>query len=390
MSGKANQLHLDTRAIHAGEPRPRIRGAITQPIFQSSTFEAGPDTGYHDLGYIRLSNTPNHASLHAKLADLEATEAALVTASGMAAITTSLLTVLHAGDHLLVQDTLYGGTHNFVTEDLRTFGIDHDFIDAREPGDWEQKLKPNTRAVYVETLTNPLLQVAEHVAVASFARAHGLVSLIDNTMASPVNFTPALLGYDLVLHSATKYLNGHSDIVAGVVAGSRTRVQSIKQRLDHLGGSLDPHACFLLHRGLKTLGIRVRQHNANALALAQMLDAHPRVRRVYYPGLTGDPQHARASTLFQGCGGLLSFEPETDGDAAQALIERLQLAAPAPSLGGVESLITRPAATTHAGMTAQQLQTVGIRPELIRVAVGIEHIDDLRADFEQALAGLAA
>ncbi len=390
MSKTANQQHLDTRSIHAGEPRPRICGAITQPIFQSSTYEIAAGAGYHDLGYIRLSNTPNHISLQAKLANLEGTQSALVTASGMAAITTTLLSVLHTGDHLLAQNTLYGGTHNFVTEDLQTFGIDYDFFDARDPSDWEEKIKPNTRAVYVESMTNPLLQVADHVAVTAFARSHDLISLIDNTMASPVNFTPASLGYDVVLHSATKYLNGHSDIVAGVVAGSEQWVRLVKQRLDHLGGSLDPNSCFLLHRGLKTLGIRVRQQNANTLALAQMLEHHPGVRQVYYPGLETHPQHARAQELFAGYGGLLSFEPKGDTKVAEDFISRLHLPAPAPSLGGVESLITRPAASSHAGMTPQQREAVGIRDELIRVAVGIEYIDDLLSDFDQALAGIAA
>ncbi len=389
MSDTTNQLHLDTRTIHAGEPRPRICGSINQPIFQSSTYEADPDAGYHDLGYIRLSNTPNHTSLHAKIADLEGTQTALVTSSGMAAITTSLLTLLSTGDHLLIQDTLYGGTHNFITEDLQTFGIEYDFIDARDPAGWEQKLKSRTRAIYVETMTNPLLQVADHVAVVNFARTHDLVSCIDNTMASPVNFTPASRGYDLVLHSATKYLNGHTDIVAGVVAGPLDRVQSIKNRLDHMGGSLDPHACFLLHRGLKTLGLRVRQQNANALALAEMLEAHAGIRQVYYPGLSNHPQQARARELFSGCGGLFSFEPHGGASAAGRIIERLQLFAHAPSLGGVESLIIRPAVSSHAGMTAQQRQAVGISDELIRVAVGIEFIDDLRDDFKQALAGIS-
>ncbi len=389
MTSKSNQLHLDTRAIHAGEPRPRILGAVNQPIFQSSTFEPNPEAGYHDLGYIRLSNTPNHNSLHAKLADLEATETALVTASGMAAITTSLLSILHVGDHLLIQDTVYGGTHNFVTEDLQSFGIDYDFIDAQAPGSWEHKLKDTTRAVYTESITNPLLQVADHLALTQFARHHGLVSMVDNTLTSPVNFTPAAIGYDLVLHSGSKYLNGHSDIVCGVVAGSRDHIRLIKQRLDHLGGSLDPHTCFLLNRGLKTLGIRVRQQNTNALALAQMLENHPGVRQVYHPGLAKDAHHERAQDLFSGCGGLFSFEPHGDAETADRLVSNLQLFTHAPSLGGVESLIIRPAASSHAGMTVEQRQAVGITDELIRVAVGIENIDDLVNDFKQALAGAA-
>ncbi len=375
---------LDTRVIHAGEPRPRVAGAVTLPIFQSATFENPPGTDYHDLGYIRLSTTPNHVALHRKLADLEGGEAALVTASGMAAITTALMTVVHPGEHLLAQDCLYGGTHDFITREFARLQVDFDFVAGDDADSWAAHLKPNTRAIYVETMTNPLLAVADLPAVVEFARAHDLVSLIDNTFATPVNFRPLEHGFDLVLHSATKYLNGHSDLVAGVVVGAGQRVGRIKRAVDLYGGALDPHACFLLQRGLKTLGLRMARHNANAQALAEMLSAHPAVARVHYPGLPDHPHHRRAADLFAGCGGVLSFELEDPG-LAPGTIERLELMTNAPSLGGVETLITRPATTSHAGMAREDRERLGIGDGLIRIAVGIEHPDDLVRDLTQAL-----
>lgn len=383
-------MRIETRLIHAGEPHPRIEGAVSMPIFQSSTYEPKPGAGYHDLGYIRLSTTPNHQALHQKLASLENGETALVTASGMAAITTTLLTVLSAGDHLLAQDRLYGGTHDFVTRDLKNFGIEYDVIDGNEPDSWAAKLKPTTRAVYVEAMTNPTLQVADLEAAAAFARQHGLVAIIDNTFASPINFRPLERGFDLSLHSATKYLNGHTDIVAGAIIGSATWITKIKHRLDHLGGVLDPHACFLLHRGLKTLALRVRQQNENALALARMLAAHPAVTRVNYPGLDSHSQHRRAAVLFDGYGGVLSFELKGGQAAAEQVLVRVRIPANAPSLGGVETLITRPSATSHAGLPAAERAKLGISDGLIRVAVGIEAIEDLIADFTAALAEVVA
>ena len=244
-------MRVETMLIHAGEPRPRPNGAVTMPVFQSATYELAGETGYHDLQYIRLSNTPNHTALAGKLAALEGTEAALVTASGMAAISTTFLSLLAAGDHVIAHDGLYGGTYDLLATDLPKLGITCSFVDANRPETWEAALTPNTRAFYVETITNPLVRVVALDEVARFAKAHGLVSLIDNTIATPINFRPAEHGFDLVLHSATKYLNGHSDLVAGVVAGSRSRVDAVKHKLDHLGGALDPHACFLLHRGFK-------------------------------------------------------------------------------------------------------------------------------------------
>jgi len=378
---------LETKLIHAGEPDPRIEGAVSMPIFQSVNYEYTGESDYHRLKYIRLSNTPNHVALHQKLAASENAEDALVTASGMAAISTTLLTVLSAGDHLLVQDCIYGGTHDFITKDFSGFGIEFEFIDLDDPKSWKVKLRPNTKAIYVETMTNPLLQVGDLQAVVKFAREHRIVSLIDNTFASPVNFRPSEWGFDVSLHSCTKYLNGHSDIAAGAVIGRSGLIDRIKHRLDHLGGSLDPHAAFLLHRGMKTLAVRVKYQNESTLKIARFLESHRAVARVNYPGLESHPRHQRARELFEGFGGVLSFELKGGVPAAERFMRHTSLPILAPSLGGVETLITRPATTSHSGMSPVDRQRLGITDSLIRLSVGIEATEEMIEDFDQALKG---
>ncbi len=376
--------HNETKLIHAGEPEPRISGAVSMPIFQSATFQYTGEKTYDAIRYIRLNNTPNHIALHQKLAALEGAEAGLVTASGMAAISTTLLTVLSAGDHLLVQDCLYGGTHDLITCDFPSFGLSFDFINADAPDSWKQKLRPRTKAIYVESMTNPLLQIADLKTVPQFARDHGLVSIIDNTFASPINFRPTEWGYDLSVHSATKYLNGHSDIVAGAVIGKASLIEKITHRLNHLGGTLDPHAAFLLHRGLKTLAVRMRHHNECALHIAQFLEQHAAVSRVNHPGLTSHPRHQRARELFDGYSGMLSFEVKGGVEAAERFMRAVHLPIVAPSLGGVETLITRPATTSHSGMTPEDRRQLGISDNLIRLSTGLEATEDLIEDFNQA------
>jgi len=377
--------HIETRLIHAGEPEPRIRGAVSMPIFQSSTFEYSGQHSYHDLKYIRLNNTPNHISLHQKLAALENAEAAIVTASGMAAISTALLTLLSPGDHFLAQECLYGGTHDLIKKDLTQLGIFFDFIDGDKPDTWENRMRSNTRLVYAETMTNPLLQVADLKSIVEFARANNLVSMIDNTFASPVNFRPPEWGFDLSLHSCTKYLNGHSDIVAGAVIGRGDLIEKITHKLNHLGGSLDPHACFLLHRGIKTLAVRIKYQNESALTIAKYLEKHPLVEKVNYPGLETHPGYRRARELFDGCSGMLSFELKGGVEAAERFMQTVTLPISAPSLGGIETLITRPVTTSHSGMSAEDRQALGISDSLIRLSVGIEATEDLIADFDRAL-----
>jgi cystathionine gamma-synthase/cystathionine gamma-lyase/cystathionine beta-lyase len=377
---------LSTRAIHAGHREPYPAGAVSQPIYQSSTYLYAGQTSYHDVPYIRLNNTPNHHALAATLAALEGGEAGLVTASGMAAISTALLTVLQAGDHLLAQRQLYGGTHSFIAHELPRSGIEVTWIDADRPETWAAALRPTTRALYSETITNPLLRVMDLPALAEFARAHGLVSLIDNTVATPVHFRPLEHGFDLALHSATKYLNGHNDVVAGALVGRAALVERVRQRLNHLGGALDPHACFLLQRGLKTLPLRMRQHSASAQAIAEFLAKHPRVEQVHYPGLPGHRDRARAEQLLiGGCSGLLSFEIAGGRPAAEALLRRVTLPAIAASLGGAESLMTIPATTSHAGLSPSERAEAGISDGLVRLSVGLEDAGDLIDDLAAAL-----
>jgi len=386
-SSFVKSLSLETRAIHAGEPSPRIGGAITLPIFQSSTFESTREADYHAIPYLRLNNSPNHLALHAKLADLEQTEAALVTSSGMAAITTALMAILKSGDHVLIQNGLYGGTHSFITNDLPDLGVSYDFVDLNNPAEWQGKIKSTTRAFYTESMTNPLLEVGDLTAVVDFCRSNNLVSMIDNTLASPVNFQPANLGFDLIVHSCTKYLNGHSDIVAGAILGAESLLSSIKIKLDHFGATLDPHACFLLQRGIKTLSLRVNKQNTNALAVAEFLQSHEKISQVNYAGLSTHSDHERAKGLFNGFGGLLSFDHIGGGEGAHEMIDRLQLVTEAVSLGGTETLVTLPAESSHAGVSQSDRQVIGIGDGLVRVAIGIEGEQDLLDDFAQALDG---
>jgi cystathionine beta-lyase/cystathionine gamma-synthase len=373
-----------TTAIHAGELEPRIEGAIGTPIFQASTYEYHGEE-YHQTRYMRLSTSPNHQVLAARLASLEGAEAALATGSGMAAISAALLSVLSAGDHILVQDCLYGGTTGLLTNELARLDITHTHIDPQDPASWSALLRPTTRAIYVESLTNPLVQMADVEAVVAFAREHGLVSFIDNTFANPVNFRPAELGFDLVMESCTKFMNGHTDIIAGSVAGSAEMVAKAKATLDHLGGVLDTHTCFLLERGLKTLPLRMREHNKNGMAVARFLEDHPAVERVSYPGLESHPQHKRARRLLQGFGGMVAFEMKGGVEAADRFLSRLQIPAVAVSLGGAESLIVRPAVAIHGDLPPEERARSGITDGLIRFSVGLEDSADLLADLEQAL-----
>ena len=381
----SNKHKLNTKLIHAGEPKKRFGGAVSMPIFQSSTFEYGGQTDYHELKYIRLNNTPNHIVLHEKLAALEGSEAALVTASGMAAISTSLLTFLKSGDHFLAHESLYGGTHDLINKDFPDLGVECDFIDGCDPNGWEEKLRPETKLIYVETITNPLLDVLDLNAVVDFAKKNNLLSLIDNTFASPVNYRPIENGFDLSLHSATKYLNGHTDIVAGAVIGSKELVTQVRHKLNHLGGSLDPNACFLMHRGIKTLGLRMERQNYNSFEVAKFLENHPRVARVNHPGLESSASHDRANELLDGTSGMVSFEIDGSIEEANLFMSHLNLFINTASLGGVESLVTRPVQTSHSGMAPEERLAAGIQDELIRLSIGIEDAEDLIADLGQAL-----
>jgi cystathionine beta-lyase/cystathionine gamma-synthase len=373
---------IETLAVHGGERRPGPEGSLVFPIYQSTVYTVEPGTDYHDLKYIRLNSTPSQVYLHDKLAALEGGEAAVATASGMAAITAVLHTLLRTGDHLIAGDCLYGGTHDFITERAADLGWDYTFVDPLRPDTWAAAVTERTRVFLVETITNPLTRVGRLPEVVAFSRSHGLTSVIDNTFASPVNFQPLLAGFDVCFHSATKYLNGHSDVVAGCVVGRAELVERVRRTLNLYGGTLDPHAGFLLARGIKTLAVRVRAQNHNAGELAAMLSAHPKVAAVNYPGLPTHPDHGHAAELLSGFGGMLSLRL---AGSAEAFLDALRVPYVAPSLGGVETLVTLPAQTSHAGMSRDDRLAIGITDDLVRVSCGIESADDLVADFAQAL-----
>lgn len=357
---------ISTDAIHGGDPHPRVEGAVTLPIFQSATYEFGDHDDYYDIKYARLNNSPNHIALNKKLALLEGGEAALVLGSGMAAIATTALGLLSKGDHILAQSTVYGGTWSLFKNDLPRFGITCDFVD---PKNFADHIRGETKMIYVESISNPLMEVPDFKAITTLARQNRLLTVIDNTFATPVNFRPIEHGFDLSLHSATKYLNGHSDVVAGCVVGRKDLIAKINHMAVYLGGTLDPHACFMLDRGLKTLQVRVEKHNQSARKIAEHLRAHAKVKQVYYPGY----------------GGMLSFELN-NGGATEQFIGALKIAVHAPSLGGVESLVIQPSRSSHASLTQAERNSRGITDGLIRFSVGLESVADLIGDLDRALA----
>ena len=380
-----NSFDFTTELVHAGEPEPRIEGAVSMPIFQSSTYEYSGEGQYDDIRYIRLNNTPNHKAIQKKLAVIECAESALVTSSGMSAITATLLTFLKQGDHLLSHKSLYGGTASFILEDLPRYGITFDLIDTTDPSGWSMMLKPNTKVIYTETITNPMLEVPELGAIVDFAKENNLISMIDNTFASPVLFSPSELGFDISLHSCTKYINGHSDIVAGAVIGSDEFIKIITSRMNHFGGSLNPGACFLLHRAIKTLELRMIRQSKNAGQIALFLENHPEVLSVNYPGLVSNNSYERAKKYLSGFSAMVSFEVVGGKTRSIKFMDQLDIAINAPSLGGVETLITLPALSSHSGMDPAERVKAGITDSLIRLSVGIESVDDLITDLDQAL-----
>jgi cystathionine gamma-synthase/cystathionine gamma-lyase/cystathionine beta-lyase len=376
---------IETLAVHSGARRPGPEGSVVFPIFQATVYAYEEGTDYHDIKYIRLSSTPSQQYLHGKLAALEGAEAALATSSGMAAATGCLMALLKSGDHVIAGDTLYGGTHTFLTEHAPRHGIASTFVDAGKPETWGAALRKESRLFLVETITNPMMRVPRLREVVRFAKEHGLTTVIDNTFATPVNFHPLAAGFDLAFHSATKYMNGHSDLVAGCVIGPAALVEKVRRTVNHYGGILDPHAGFLLTRGLKTLALRVRAQNGNGLALAKALQAHPKVAAVNYPGLESHPDHRHARDLLSGFGGMLSLRLRGGLAAVERFIPALRIPYHAPSLGGVETLVVRPSITSHAGLTRAERDAIGITDDLVRVSCGIEAAEDLIDDFTQAL-----
>jgi cystathionine beta-lyase/cystathionine gamma-synthase len=339
--------------------------------------------------YTRYGN-PTHSVAEAAIAELEGADRALLFASGMSAITTTILALVKSGDHIVAQRDVYGGTLKFLGQWLPKLAIETTFVDTTDYDQHVHALRPNTKLIYVESPTNPTLRVVDLRKVSSLANEHKLISMIDGTFATPINQRPVELGIDLVMHSGTKYFGGHSDLICGVIAGRQDLIDTIRETRTTLGGTMDPHAAWLLLRGLKTLAVRVERQNDNALRIAQFLSGHRHVKRVHYPMLEGHPQRALAVRQMRGAGGVLSFELDATGEETRRVVESLRLFALAPSLGGVDSLVTIPALTSHAMISAQERQKMGVSEQLVRLSVGIENADDLIADLEQGLAVLAA
>ena len=379
--------HPATRCVHAGTEANDPGKGVNTPIYTSSAF------GYLDTEenrYPRYYNTPNQRTVVEKLCALEQGEAGLLFGSGMAAISTTMLALLQSGDHVVLQNDLYGGTYHFVTTDLERLGITYTLVNTPDAANLEAALQPNTRMIYVESPSNPLLKITDLRAVAQLAKARALVSVIDNTFASPINQNPIALGIDVVIHSGTKYLGGHSDLCFGAVVTSATLRQQVLERAINLGGSINAATCALIERSLKTLHLRVQQQNRNAQMLAEFLQQHAAVLQVNYPGLPTHDGHTMAQEQMMGFGGMLSFALDVPGlTETVALMRRLRMITPALSLGGVETLICSPAQTSHSKLSSEQRRKAGVSDALLRVSVGIEHADDLIEDLEQALAGVA-
>jgi cystathionine beta-lyase len=374
-------LGLNTICAHVGELEDTQHKGAVSPLYMSTSYAFD---NVDVKRYPRYFNTPNQEGLCKKIAALEHAEAALIFGSGMAAVSTALMAFLRAGDHVVLQQTLYGGTYNLVTEEFSKYGIEYSFTKGWTPEDFAAQVKKNTKVIYIETPSNPLLTITDIAGVAKVAKSHGLVSMIDNTFASPVNQNPIDFGIDVVIHSATKYMGGHSDICAGAVASTKKHMDRIFHLAKNLGGSLSDYTVWLLERSLKTMGLRVKAQNENAMAMAQFLYDHEDIDAVYYPGLKTHPGHEIAKQQMKGFGGMLSFELKPYLDARH-FQDELQLIKSSMSLAGVESTVLSPKETSHALMEPEVRAEQGISDGLIRFSVGIEEAQDLMEDINQAI-----
>jgi methionine-gamma-lyase len=381
-----------TIAIHAGLERHGVGTEVGLPISRTSNFTfrnteemklwaEGKSKAYI---YTRYGN-PTLTVVQKKLAQLEGGEAAIVTASGMAAISSTLLALLSAGDEMIASTQLYGGTYRLMRDTFPRLGITVRHV-ACDLAGIEQMVTPQTRVLYVESPTNPTLRLVDLAKAAAFARRHNLTALVDNTFATPVLQQPLAMGFHAALHSATKYLGGHSDIIAGAAVGNAQLIEKVRQMVIYLGGSMDPGAAFLLDRGIKSVAVRLERHCSNAMAVAKFLERHPKVARVHYPGLKSHPDHALAGRQMRGFGGMLAFDLKGGLAAARRFCDRTKIFLLAASLGGVESLVVLPAYTSHYNMSDVELRTAGVVPGTVRVSVGLEDPEDLIADLRQALA----
>jgi cystathionine beta-lyase/cystathionine gamma-synthase len=378
------KLGLSTTAIHGGAPRPTPGTGVASPLVQAVNYvqETGTSEG---LRYTRYGNTPNAELVQRRLAELEGSEAALVLSSGMGATSCAMLALLRTGDHLISSSWIYGGTRKLFSEDIPGMGIDVTFVNPLEPRAWRKALKKTTRVIFLESPVNPTCRVLELNSLQSLAHTEGIALVVDSTFASPVNFRPIEHGVDVVIHSATKYLNGHHDILAGVVCGNEPFIEEVRQKMMVWGQAPDPFACWLLERGLKTIDVRVKRQNENAMRIAEWCSKRPEIAKVHYPGLPSHPDHEIARTLLDGFGGMMAIELKGGGPAAIRFIHGLKVFTYAASLGGVDSLMIEPRYSSHEHMTPEERARIGIPDGFLRVSIGIENAEDLIADIEQAL-----
>lgn len=384
MAEVTRKLGLSTTAIHGGAPQPTPGSPVTAPLVQSVNYvqETGTSEG---LQYTRYGNTPNAERVQRRLAMLEGSEAALVLSSGMGATSCAMLALLRSGDHLITSSWIYGGTRKLFTEDLPGMGIEVTFVNPLEPRAWRKGLRKTTRVLFLESPVNPTCRVLELNSLQSLAHSEGIALVVDSTFASPVNFRPIEHGVDVVIHSATKYLNGHHDILAGVVCGNEPFIDEVRRKMMVWGQAPDPFACWLLERGLKTIDVRVKRQNENAMRIAEWCSTRRDIAKVHYPGLPSHPDHQIAKSILDGFGGMLAIELKGGGPAALRFVQSLKVFTYAASLGGVDSLVIEPRYSSHEHMTPAERARIGIPDGFLRVSVGIENVEDLIADIEQAL-----
>ena len=379
-----------TLGVHAGGPDAAPGAPVVGAVVQSSTFFGGGPGDAGELLYTRYGNNPNQIAVGHKLAALEGMDAALPVASGMAATAMTFLALTRAGDHIVASRHLYGTTRSLLEHELPKRGVETTFVDPGSSREWRQAMRRNTRLLFLEIPTNPTMRVFDPRPVGRLAHEAGVVLAVDSTFASPINFRARDFGVDIVIHSATKYLGGHTDLIAGVVAGSRSLVKEVQAMLKLYGPALDPHAAWLLERGMKTLALRMERHNANGLALATWLEQQPEVASVSYPGLASHPDRAIAEEILSGFGGMVGIVLKGGGPAADAFCGALRLALQAPSLGGVETLVSQPRFTSHVHQTEAEREAQGIPDGFVRISLGVEDAADLMTDFRQALDALKA
>jgi cystathionine beta-lyase/cystathionine gamma-synthase len=391
---KPNSHRTDTKAVRGGVDLEKKNGPLATPIFQTSTFEVTDNEEQlrvtpTDQFYTRYGN-PTNTVAEKRVAELEGVDTALTFASGMGAITTTILALLKSGDHIVAQRDIYGGVTKFFTQWLPRLGIETTFVETTSHEAHGRAIQPNTKLLYLESPTNPTLRVVDLKAAANLSKHHGLISMIDGTFGTPINQHPADYGIDLIMHSGTKYLSGHTDLICGVVAGPGNLIEKIHGTRTTLGNCMDPHASWMLARGLKTLAVRVARQNENALQVAQFLERHAKVRRVHYPFLKSHLQYEVAKEQMSGGGGIVTFEVKGSGEDARRASESMRLFTLAPSLGGVESLVSIPVLTSHAMIEPAHRVQMGVTEQMIRLSVGIEDVNDLIADLDHALEAVRA